>query len=89
MNKARESWMKQKKLGRRKYVLIYGVGVCLFFSILYSVLTIFFNPNPSSYTLEGIIARFIVFAIIFGLAGVVYGNYNWNYKSKYFERSKT
>jgi len=83
MKKAHVNWIKQKSLGRRKYVLIYGVGLYMCASLVYSILTIFFNPRFQSYTLEGIIARFIVYAMMFGLGWLIYGNINWHYKSKY------
>ena len=80
----REKWKKQKLIGKRKFILIHGVLLCGG-SIVYSILTIFFNPNPRNYDITAILSRFIFNAIIFGLCGILGGYINWNSKVRKFD----
>jgi uncharacterized phage infection (PIP) family protein YhgE len=80
----REKWKKQKLMGKRKLILIHGVLLCCG-SIVYSVLIIFFNPNPRNYDVTGIFSRFIFNSIIFGLCGILGGYINWNSKVRKFD----
>ncbi|MBC8062749.1 MAG: hypothetical protein H7Y18_19125 [Clostridiaceae bacterium] len=83
-NIEKEKWDKQKTMGKKKFKLVYGVwGVCI--SIIYGILTIFFNPNSINYNILGILFRFIIFAIIFGLSGILMGVMDWNAKAKKFD----
>lgn len=82
MNSDKEKWQKQKSLGKKKYILINGALLWISGSIVYSILTIFFNPNPRDYNITGIFARFISYAIIFGLCGIVTASRLWNAKIK-------
>jgi len=68
-------------LEKSKFILIHGVlfrGIP--YSILYSILTIFFNPNTVNYNSSQIITRFIAYAILGGLGGIIIGNVKWNIK---------
>ena len=74
----REKWKKQKLMWKRKFILIYGILMLGGGSILYSILTIFLNLNPRNYDITGILSRFILYAIIFGLCGITSGYTKWN-----------
>ena len=81
----REKWKKQKVMGKKKFILIYGGLPWGGASIVYSILTIFFNPNLRDYNITGIISRFILYAIIFGLGGALVGYTQWNAKVRKFD----
>jgi len=49
MDNEREKWKKQKFMGKKKFILIYGGLPWGGGSIVYSILTIFFNPNPRKF----------------------------------------
>ena len=74
-------------MGKRKFILIYGVLPWGGGSIIYSVLTIFLIPNPRNYDITGIILRFILYAIIFGLCGILGGYINWHSKVRAFDKA--
>ena len=86
INSEKEKWNKQKSMGKKKFILVYGVLLWVCGSILYGILTIFFNPNPINYNILGVIFRFITYAIIFGLCGIVYGVILWTQKVRKFDR---
>jgi hypothetical protein len=78
--------MEETKIyGEKKFILIYGGLPWGGGSIEYSILTIFFNPNPRNHNITGIISRFILYAIIFGLGGVLVGYTEWNAKVRKFD----
>lgn len=81
----KEKWKKQKLMGKRKFILIHAVLLWGGGSIVYSILTIFLNPNPRNYDITGILSRFIFNAIIFGLCGILGGYINWNSKVRKFD----
>ncbi|HEY5561429.1 MAG TPA: hypothetical protein VIK72_06660 [Clostridiaceae bacterium] len=70
----------QEKVYINLGVLMWGGG-----SIVYSILTIFLNPNPRNYDITGILTRFILYAIIFGLCGILGGYTKWNSKVRKFD----
>jgi len=76
-------WKKR----RLKYVIYNGLllrGVC--FSIVYSILTMVFNPRGEVYTSEQIVTRFVVYTIMFSSLGILISNFQWNIsKKKYLE----
>lgn len=85
-DREKKKWNSQKLIGKKRFVLIYGVllwGVCG--SLIYGILTIFFNPNSRNYNISGIVARFVSYAIIFGLVGIVVSMAQWNFKSKKYD----
>ena len=85
-DRAKEKWNKQKSMGKKKFILIYGVllwGVCI--SVIYSTLTIFFSINPISYNIYGIFYRFLAYAIIFGINGVLFSLGLWHINVKKFD----
>lgn len=85
INKEKEKWNKQKNSGRKKFILIHGVlfgGVL--YAVLYSIFTMFLHPKAPDYTTTQIITRFIAYAMMGGLAGVVIGSLQWNAKVKKF-----
>jgi len=53
MDNEREKWRKQKCMGKKKFILIYGGLLWGGGSIVYSILTIFFNPNKEIIILLG------------------------------------
>jgi len=85
INSEREKWKKQKLMGKRKFILIYGGLLWVGGSMIYSILTIFFNPNLRKYDITAILSRFILYAIIFGLCGILVGYIKWNLKVRKFD----
>jgi len=85
IDRKKEKWKKQKSMGKKKFILIYGVLLWGGWSIVYSILTIFFNPNPRNYNITGILSRVILYAIIWGLNGIIAGYIQWNAKIKKFD----
>ena len=89
LDRQREKWNKEKVIGKTKFVIIYGVLLWGFSgSLVYGTLTMFFRANPVNYNLEGIIARFIVYGIVFGLAGTGVTSRQWDTKVKKFDNIK-
>lgn len=87
VDKEQEKWNNQKRMGKKKFILIYGVllwGICG--SLMYSILTIFFNPILEKYSFTQILIRFITYAVIFGLVGIVASVVQWNLKTKKFNK---
>lgn len=85
IDRAKERWNKEKSMGKKRFILVYGVllwGVCI--SIIYGTLTIFFNPNPINYNILGIFLRFIAYSIIFGLCGTLFSMGLWHINLKKF-----
>ena len=60
------------------------VGDYMIYSV-YGTLTMFFRANPVNYTFYGIVGRFIVYAIIFGAAGVIVTIRQWDTKERKFD----
>ena len=86
INIQKEKWNKQKSKGKLKFILIYGVllwGVCI--SIVYSIVTIFLITNYTSYSILGIVFRFIAYVVIWGLCGILFAIGLWNSKVKKFD----
>ncbi|KPU44797.1 hypothetical protein OXPF_18830 [Oxobacter pfennigii] len=76
----------QKLIGKKRFILIYGVLLWgVYGSLIFGILTIFFNPNPKNYNIASIVARFVSYAIIFGLGGIVVSMVQWNFKSKKYD----
>jgi len=84
--RAKERWNKQKSMGKKRFILVYGVllwGVCI--SIIYGTITIFFNPNPINYNILGILFRYIAYSIIFGLGGILFSIGLWHINLNKFD----
>ncbi|MBU3072659.1 hypothetical protein [Clostridium estertheticum] len=81
IEKEKEIWSKQKTMGKKKFVLIYGVlifgGIS---SLVYFILTKLFISN-----LSNIIVNIITYTIIMILIGVFLSNKIWNANVKKFE----
>jgi len=87
INKEKEKWKTQKAMGKSKYILIHGILLWgIYFSIIYGTLTMFVNPNKVNYDSSQIITRFIAYAIISGLVGIIISNLQWNTNTKRFEK---
>ena len=86
IDKQKAKWNKQKAIGKTKFVILYGILLWgLSGSLVYGTLTIFVSANPVKYTLFGIVARFIIYAIIFGIAGVIVTIRQWDTKVRKFD----
>lgn len=84
-SKEKEKWIKQKSIGKTKYILIYGILLWgISYSAIYGTLTMFFNPNPVNYDINQIITRYIAYGLMGGLGGIMIGNLQWNMKVKKF-----
>lgn len=59
-------------MGKDRFISIYGAIFCVTTYIIYSILTIFFNSNHNNYITTGIIIRFVINAIIFGVCGIIF-----------------
>ena len=86
IDKQKENWNKQKDIGKTRFVILYGILLWgLSGSLVYGTLTIFLRANPLNYTLVGIVVRFLIYAIICGLAGVIVTIRQWDTKVKRFD----
>lgn len=86
INTQKEKWNKQKSMGKTKFVIFYGILLWGFSgSLVYGTLTIFFSANPVNYNIAGIVARFVAYAIIFGVAGVIVTIRQWDTKVRKFD----
>jgi hypothetical protein len=82
IDREKEKWSRQKSMGGKKFVLIYGVlsfgGIS---SVVYCILTILLNSNST----KGIPVNVITFSIITGLGGIFVGVRLWNANARKFE----
>jgi hypothetical protein len=86
INTQKEKWNKQKSKGKLMFILTYGVllwGVII--STTYSIVTIFLISNYTSYSILGIVFRFIAYALIWGFCGILFTNGLWNSNIKKFD----
>lgn len=85
LDKAKQRWEKQKLLGKTKFILFYGVflyGITA--SIIYTIITILFERNSVGLSIPVMVIRFLIYLIIFGISGILFGYGIWQSKIKKF-----
>lgn len=84
--KQKQKWEKQKLKGKTKFILFYGVFLYgLTASIIYSIVTILFGNNLGGLSIPVIVIRFLIYLILFGISGILFGYGMWQSKIRKFD----
>lgn len=81
----KEKWNKDKQKGKKKYILIHGVLKLIVISIFFATFNIFVYDTSLLNSNRDIIVTFSLYAIVYSLIGILYGNRMWNINSKKFD----
>ncbi|MBN2436915.1 MAG: hypothetical protein JXK07_16770 [Spirochaetes bacterium] len=78
--KQREKWQKIRQIGKKKYVIKYGIiSWGLTTAFLWSLIMHIIRPQ------ENLFIRPVIALVLFPLGGIVVGLYTWNYNEKNYK----
>lgn len=82
--KARQAlrWERIRQVGRRRFVLYYGVlGMGLIGGLLYSLIDLLYHHKPFSWE------EFMIPLIVFPLGGICWGNWLWKRSESEYKKN--